>query len=192
MMDILDQLLSSRVRAKILEVLFLSPGLRINAYQLTQSTNQNYNAVWKELMRLESLGILRSVRNGKTKEYFVNPDCPIERELSLLVLKTRGVGAMLREDLQNNGSVQIAFIFGSYANGTADDKSDIDLFLIGEVDSLFAANLCVQLESKIKRPVNYVLFTDNEWKNKKENGDPFILNIINSSKIFIKGDENGL
>lgn len=191
-MDMLDQLFSSRVRAKILEALFYSPGTRINAYQLTQSIGENYNAVWKELVHLESLGILKSVRKGKTKEYSLNLFCPIIEELRSMVLKTKGIGRFLHSQLSSLGLISAAFIFGSYAAGIADEKSDIDLFLIGQVDMLAFSELINQSELKIQRPINYITMTFVEWTEKKERQDPFISNLLNSPKIFLIGDENAL
>jgi len=191
-MDMLDQLFSSRVRAKILEALFYSPGTTINAYQLTHSIGESYNAVWKELVRLESIGVLKSVRKGKTKEYSINPFCSIIEELRSMVLKTKGIGRFLHSQVSSLGTIRAAFIFGSYAAGSADEKSDIDLFLIGQVDMLILSELINQSELKIQRPINYITMTFEEWTEKKERQDPFIINLLNSPKIFLIGDENGL
>lgn len=191
-MDILDQLLSSRVRAKILESMFLSSGLMINAYALTRTIGENYNAVWKELVRLESLGILKSVKRGKTKDYSVNPACPIEQELRSIVLKTKGIGSILREELGDKTAILAAFIFGSYAAGTADERSDIDLFLIGDPETISLSKMIYKVEEKIHRPINHIVMTPAEWNNKKKLNEPFIQNVINLPKIFIIGDNNAL
>jgi hypothetical protein len=84
----LATLFSSRVRAKVLAAFFLSPGEIFNAWQLARKLGENYSAVWKELVRLEGLGILVSQQRGNTKDYWVNETCPIVPELRLIVLKT--------------------------------------------------------------------------------------------------------
>lgn len=191
-MDILDQLFSSRVRAKILEAMFYAPGTMINANQLTHSIGENYNAVWKELVRLESLGILQSKRKGNTKEISINPFCPIIEELRSMILKTKGIGKFLQDQIATLGSIHAVFIFGSYAAGVADEMSDIDLFLIGQADMLTLSELIHQSELKIQRPINYITMTFEEWAEKKERQDPFIANLLNSPKIFLIGDENAI
>lgn len=55
-------------------------------------------------------------------------------ELRSIVLKTEGAGLEIKEKLQEMGGVNKAFIFGSYASGEADLRSDLDLMVIGEVD----------------------------------------------------------
>lgn len=44
----LETLLSSSVRARVLTAIFLSPGIERNAWELAQSLGENYSAVWKE------------------------------------------------------------------------------------------------------------------------------------------------
>jgi len=65
----LATLFSSRVRAKVLAAFFLSPGEKHNAWELAQSLAENYSVVWKELARLEGLGILTSEQRGNSKDY---------------------------------------------------------------------------------------------------------------------------
>ena len=64
----LEILFSSRVRAKILSAIFLSPGERWNANELSHSIGERYSAVWKELVKLEKIGILSSQKSGKSKD----------------------------------------------------------------------------------------------------------------------------
>lgn len=191
-MELLDRLFSSRVRAKILEIFFYTPGVAIHAYQVAQSIGENYSAVWKELVNLESLGILTSHRRGKVKEYLVNDSCPIIDELRSLVLKTRGLGNYLRDQISALKSVDAAFIFGSFAAGNADEKSDVDLLIIGDIDVMQLSELVHKSELKIKRPVNFILMNRSEWQAKKELQEPFIQNVLNSPKIFLIGDDNAI
>jgi biotin operon repressor len=55
----LTSLFSSRIRAKVIAAIFLSPGKKHNAWELAQKLNVTYSAVWKELGHLEELGVLR-------------------------------------------------------------------------------------------------------------------------------------
>jgi hypothetical protein len=105
----LASLLSSRVRSKVLSAFFLSPGEKHNAWALAQGLGENYSAVWKELVRLERLGILTSEQRGNSKEYQVNKNSPIAPELRSIVLKTEGAGRAIKEKLQEMDRVEEAF-----------------------------------------------------------------------------------
>lgn len=188
----LTTLLSSRVRARVLSALFLSPGIERNAWELTQSLGENYSAVWKELNRLEGMGILISEQRGNAKAYRVNYACPIEPELRSIVLKTEGLGGQLREKFGTIKNVQVIFIYGSVASGKADRYSDIDLMIIGEVDLEEISSLISEAERTLNRPINYVIFSETEWKERLTNEDPFALNVENSEKIVLVGDKDAV
>ena len=93
----LETLFSSRVRSKIIATLFMSPGVGFHALELAQRLGESYGAVWKELVRLENSGRLTNEHRGNSKGYQANTDCPIAPELGQIVLKTEGVGKVVRD-----------------------------------------------------------------------------------------------
>ena len=188
----LTSLFSSRIRAKVIAAIFLSPGDKFNAWELAQRLNVTYSAVWKELARLEGLGILTSEQRGKSKEYQVNNACPIAPELKSLILKTEGVGLVVREKLQEMGRVNKAFIYGSFASGEADARSDIDLMIVGEVALDQLAPVITTLEKELNRSINYIIYSEDEWNEKRTTKDPFWENVINSPKIMLIGENHAL
>lgn len=188
----LETLFSSRVRKKVLETFFLVPGERFNANRLSKKINENYSAVWKELNRLDEAGILQSESDEYSKEYQLDPNCPIASELQSIFLKTAGVFATLRDKLATSKEVNFAFIYGSYSAGDADRYSDLDLMIIGKIDLQDLATIIQEIEHEINRPVNYVVFPEEEWRTKRENDDPFISHIMEASKTMLIGDQNAL
>lgn len=188
----LEILFSSRVRVKILSVLFQSPGEPRNAHELAKSIGEHYSAVWKELVKLEKIGILSSQQHGNSKEYQINPQCPIANELRSIVIKTEGVGKVIKSTLEEMTTIQEAFIFGSYASGEADGRSDIDLMIIGEVDLEKLSPTISKLEKETNRPINYVIYSNEEWKYKEEKKDSFWVNVNEAPKIYIIGSTNAV
>jgi predicted nucleotidyltransferase len=186
----LETLFSSRVRAKIISKIFLSPGEKHNANALAQELGEYYSAVWKELVKLEKIGILSSQKNGNSKDYQINEKCPIVDELRSIVLKTDGMGTVLKKKLLDLNNVKEAFIFGSFASGEADERSDIDLMIIGEVNLDKLSPTISKLEKKINRPINYIIYSDEEWKTKENAQDTFWQHLNESPKIYIIGNEN--
>jgi predicted nucleotidyltransferase len=188
----LTSLFSSRVRAKVIAALFISPGEKFNAWELAQKLGVNYSAVWKELARLERLGILMSEQRGNSKEYQVNTECPIASELRSIILKTEGAGLMIRAKLQEMGNVKEAFIYGSYASGEADARSDLDLMIIGDIDLDQYAPVITEIEKALNRPINYVIYSEEEWTEKRTTKDPFWEHVTNAPKIMLIGENHDL
>ena len=185
----LETLLSSRVRAKVLAAFFLFPGSGYNAWELAQRLEESYSAVWKELVRLESLGILKSERRGNSKNYQVDDSCPIVPELRSIILKTEGVGFVIRDKLREMDGVKTAFIFGSFASGEVDTRSDLDLMIIGQINLSELAPVISELEKELNRPVNYIIYSEKEWNQKRSSEDPFWENVARSPKIMLIGEE---
>ena len=97
---------------------------------------------------------------------------------------------MIKEKLQYIGRVSEAFIYGSYASGNADSRSDLDLLIIGEINLDQLAPLISELEEDLNRPIDYIIFSEEEWKEKKDVNDPFWEDVVKSPKIRLFGGEN--
>ncbi|MBU4076923.1 MAG: nucleotidyltransferase domain-containing protein [Euryarchaeota archaeon] len=184
----LENLFTSKTRVKLLTLFLLNPGTELYVREIARRTNENTNAVRRELKNLEEIGLLTSARKGNLKYYAVNKSMSIYAELTNIILKTESVGKILTENLMKIGDIKAAFIYGSFAEGNAGGKSDIDLFIIGHVheDELI---LCIEkLETQLSREINYVLFTPDELNGRIQNKDPFVRNVLKEKKVMLIGE----
>jgi hypothetical protein len=120
------------------------------------------------------------------REFFLFP------ELKGIILKTTGMGLFLREKLENEYRIKIAFIYGSYAANQETTTSDIDLFVIGEIPSKELHAAVMETERVVHREINYTLFSPGEFCQKVRGRNGFVLNVLEGPKIFLKGDEDAL
>ena len=72
----LQQLLGSGLRAKLLGWLFGRPDERFFGRQVAGILNEDSTNVSRELARLATAGILNCRKEGRQKYYQANPDCP--------------------------------------------------------------------------------------------------------------------
>ena len=103
-------------------------------------------------------------------------------------MKTEGVSKSIKEILSRNGDIKIAFIYGSFASGEADQSSDLDIFLMGNIDEDQLLRELSKLEGEVGREINYVLFNSREVQKRIDENDPFILNVWEGPKIMLIGD----
>jgi predicted nucleotidyltransferase len=87
----LEILLGSKLRAKVLGWLFNHPDERYFVRQLTVLVHDDSTNVSRELARLEKTGILISTTEGKQKYYQANRKSPIFDDLHGLMVKTAGL-----------------------------------------------------------------------------------------------------
>jgi predicted nucleotidyltransferase len=188
----LQNLFSSNVRVALLTHLFTHPDESFYARELARRLEAHYNAVWRELNNLETLGLLSSEQQASVKVYRLDPAFPIYEELKRIVLKTTGLGQVLRQELNRLGSVQWAFVYGSVAAGEEDLRSDIDLMLVGQVDLMALSEVIARLEEQLGRAINYVVLSQHELMGRLAEGEPFLTNVLAGPKIMLIGEEDGL
>ncbi len=184
----LEQLLGSRLRARVIGWLFTHPDERFYVRQLAALLSEDSSNLSRELARLESIGIVTSERDGQQKYYRPNPRSSVFEELKRIAMKTAGVVDVLREALESHGeSIWTAFLFGSHARQEQTADSDIDLMIIGDVDEIALQDSIARAESELRRTVNYSLLSQQEYDEKRGSGDGFVASVLRGPKVVVLG-----
>jgi len=185
----LSSALFGKVRREVLALFFSHPDESFYLRQIARMTGVGQGAVQRELKRLTEAGIITRIGHGRQVDYQVKHDCPIFSELLSLITKTAGLADVLRKALAPIADqIEIAFIYGSQAHGTAGASSDVDILIAGNVDELTLHRVITQAEMHLDRAVNYTLLDQREFKNRREEKGGFLDRVLNSKIIFIVGN----
>ena len=185
----LEKLLGSRLRARVIGWLFTHADERYYVRQLADLLGEDSTNLSRELTRLEGLGVVVSQREGTQKHYHANSDLPIFDELRSIAVKTVGLVEVLSAALVPYGSkIALAFVYGSLAQGTHSAKSDVDLVIVGNLDAVDLHRAIVQAEDKLKRAVNYSLFSPEEFQRERDNADSFLSSVLSGPKLLVIGN----
>jgi predicted nucleotidyltransferase len=191
MSNVLDKIFGSRTRAKLLGWFFTHMDEEFFVRQLAPILKEDPTNLSREMAKLETLGILTSLRQGNLKQFRVNKGGSLFPELRGLVLKTTGIAGEIKAELESIKGVRLAFIYGSFAKGTETADSDVDLFIVGKV-SLDALDTVLQrLEKKLGRTINYVVYNRKEFHEKVTSRDGFITDVLKGEKIVLTGEADG-
>jgi len=178
--------LFGKVRRRLLTLLLLDPDESFNFREIRDKVESGSGAVHREIANLVEAGILTRREMGNQTRYQANRDSAIFSELRSLFLKTSGVPELLRKALKPiNGRTSLAFIFGSYAEGTLGTGSDIDLMVVGDVGFSEVAVALQAVQNEIGREINPAVYSPASLKERKETG--FIMGVLQGEKIFLKG-----
>ena len=189
----LDELLGSKLRAKLIGWFMVHTDERYFVRQLTSLIKEDPTNVSRELARLARLGILESSREGRQKYYWVNRSSPFFQELRGLAIKTIGIRDVVRAQFKAiSGRIKVAFIFGSFAEGRETPRSDIDIMVIGETTFAEVCDALRPAHEIIGREINPTVYPQKEFKAKLKSGHHFLKSILEAKKIFLMGDENEL
>lgn len=179
----LEKLITSKVRRKLLTELLMNPSRAYYCRQLARLTRQSVPTVHKELRSLESAGLLRARRRANRRYYRVNTRFPGYRELQRLILTTEAVGDPFRVRLKRLGSIQQAFIYGSFAAGNPTSRSDVDLMIVGNPDADELALLAQDLELSLGRDVNYMVVEPKESQAGRGDEVAFLADVQNGPTV---------
>jgi predicted nucleotidyltransferase len=183
--------LFSHYRCQVLALLLLRPDEHLHVREIARMTGLPAGSLHRELKLLTNAGLLVRQTVGNQVHYQANRNCPIFDELASIFRKTSGLADLLLEALLPlKNDLELAFVFGSMANGKQQTTSDIDVFIIGTVSFETAVQALTTTQSLLKREINPVVMTHERFTKSIEGGDRFISRIIAEPKIFIIGDSN--
>jgi hypothetical protein len=110
-----------------------------------------------------------------------------------LVAKSSGLGFDIIKNRAKLGKIKFAMMSGRYIRGLPKKSgTDVDLLIVGTVVLPELAQLVKSEEAKKERELNYTVMTDEEFIFRKNRRDPFVLSILEGSRIMIVGDEEEL
>lgn len=191
MIDITN-IFKSKARKAIFQLYFNNPDSEYYLRQLEKILNIPVSIIRKELMMLEEKGIFISKKRGMQVYFYLNKPYPLFEELKSIVFKTIGVKGVMQKALLKIEGISAAFIYGSYAKGEENANSDIDLFIIGNINADKLISEIQRIENLVKREINYCFYSLSDWKDKKKKKNSFIMDVIENAKIFLIGGENDL
>jgi uncharacterized protein len=188
-MNILAEILSSRVRAEIFRILFGTDVQEYHLREIQRRAKLAIGTVQQETTKLEKLELIIRQQDGNRTYYKANRLHPLYRDIHNLVLKTIGLSDILRTVLSIE-TIRFAFVFGSFASGTEKSDSDVDVFIVGEIGLRVVSKLLKEPISRIGREINPHVMTLKEFITRKSEKEHFVKNVIESPKLMIIGTEN--
>ena len=161
--------------------------------QIVRATGAGLGPVQRELKQLTAVGIIRRTVQGRQVYYQANPDSPIFKELKSLITKTAGVAEMLQNALATlSDRITIALVYGSVARGEENQRSDVDLLIVGDVAFSEVVKALRSAQETLGREINPTVYPVDEFHSRIAEEHYFIQDVLSDSKIFVIGDEHGL
>jgi hypothetical protein len=182
----LEKLLGSSARAKVLGVALFQDGLHLR--EIARRAGVSPSEAARELALFVGMCLLKREMKGRQVFFYPDRKSPIYTEMRSLYLKTDGAFGILREALNGIATVRYAFIFGSMAGGKEVTGSDIDVMVIGDCDDDELSRRMFQAGGKISRAVNYIHWSWGDFRKKLRDGSPFLRDIVKKGVAWLEGD----
>src|SRR3989338_168363 len=176
-------------QGEILNLMFSNPDKRYYMAEVAKILGKESANYQRYIEKMISDGILCEERIGNMRFFWLNKDYQLYNEIKAMISKTIGIEAQLREIIEKIDTIETAFIFGSFATDKFNSGSDIDLFIIGEVNEDNFIEEITKLEMQISRDVNYHIYKKQELVEKFANNS-FMNNVFSNKMILLKGNIN--
>ncbi|MCB0698561.1 MAG: winged helix-turn-helix transcriptional regulator [Chitinophagales bacterium] len=157
----LETLISSRTRIKLLLRLFLNPGTTAYLRGLAEEFDESTNSIRVELNRFEDADMLLSESKGNKKYYKANNKHPLFHDINRILLKYIGVDKVIEVIIERMGKLERVYLTGDYAKGK--DSGIIDLVFVGDIDKQYLLDMVGKGERMIDKKVRFITYDSDEW-----------------------------
>lgn len=167
-------------------------GAELHTNEIIRRTGANSRSVQIALEKNERAGLLTSRRVGNLRLWRMDPSNPLYPSVRELVARTRGVPARLAEALRRIRGVTLAFLFGSYVTAMDNPTSDIDLFVVGDLDWTEVGEAAREAGRQLGREVNPIVWSEAEFARPPEPSRAFLDTVLGNPIMWLVGDRTEL
>ena len=187
-----SDLITSKSRVKLLSVFLGAPDEMYHVRELVRRTNDEINAVRRELFFLEKKGILIREPRANRVYYSLSKSYPFYYDLIRLGSKNVGLGAEVVKNRAKLGKIKYAMFSGRFLRKMKEQPDEVDFLIVGNVVLPELALLIREEEKRLNTEINYTVMTEDEFDFRKKKRDPFILAILSGSRVMLMGDEEAM
>ena len=159
----LETLITSKTRIKLLVRFFLNPESRSYLRSLANEFGESTNAIRLELNKFEEANLLTADLEGNRKFYKANQQHPLYEKVHGLVRHHLGIDALVEHVVHKLGNLSSVYLTGVMAKGS--NSNIIDLILVGkDINREYLGGLIHKAEEVINRKIRYALYNKEEFE----------------------------
>tara|TARA_B100001939_G_C16829104_1_gene567837 strand:+ start:387 stop:896 length:510 start_codon:yes stop_codon:yes gene_type:complete len=152
----LNKLITSKTRLRLLIKFFINQANRGYLNGLASEFNESTNSIRKELNHLSDAGYLEKYKDNNKVAYKANIKHPMFEILQKVVFKHLGLEDIVEHVLAQMGEVKEIHLIGDYARGL--DTGFIEVLLIGDqLNAKYILQLEQKIEKLIERKVQFII-----------------------------------
>jgi hypothetical protein len=174
MPEILEVLMGSQPRARIMRFFVLNPGKEFLFSEVRERTQMSLGDTRREVAAFEKIGLINVVVRDRKKHYALNEGFVYFNELRNLYVKSN-VYPQCTEvlNIKSIGSVKLVMISGVFMNY---GRSEIDLFIVADDISRSKLDRAIAaIEAELGKEVRYMLLRSEEFQYRLDMMDRFLI-----------------
>ena len=177
----IEKLFGSKTRAKLLKLFFESPEKSFYVREMTRVIDEQVNSVRRELLNLESIGIIKKETFDNKIYYSANGKHPFCRPLvEMFSMRTNTSRERVsRESIWEDYCRPVKkYLAGLIVTNRLPGQDGIDLLIIGDDKTKKLTRWAEIVEKKKGKPINYAILSIDDFNYRKSVKDRFIEDIF--------------
>lgn len=174
----IEQLFDSPIKMRLLKFFLRNPEEEFCVSDIAKKTGCGSAETKRHILKLKEMSVLvrRPGKKGKPN-FSLNAQFLLYPELKNLILKSIPLPInKLKKHLKSLGGVKLGVISGVFIN---EEGCRADLLLVGErINQKKINNFIRKTEQSIGREINYVVFSQKEFKYRMDVRDRFVRDIL--------------
>lgn len=177
----LEKLFGSKTRTKLLGLFFGNTDKSYYVREITRVIDEQINSVRRELLNLDSVGIVKNETYDNKVYYSANMKHPYARPL--MELFSARVGGVREKDVKKSGWEEYIRPVRNYLRALVvtnrlPGQEGIDLLIIGDDKTKKLTHWAEVVEKKQGRPINYVILSQDDFLYRRSVRDRFIIEVL--------------
>jgi hypothetical protein len=157
----IDTLITSKTRIKLLTRLFLNPETTGYLRGLAEEFGESSNAIRLELNRFEEARLLTAGMQGNKKIFRANTTHPLFGDINSILRKHLGLDHIIEKVAHNLGDLHSVYLTGNYAGGKPEGNLEL-LFVGNNIKTDYLDHLIKKAEKMISRNITTNILTEKE------------------------------
>ena len=177
----IEKLFGSKTRAKLLKLFFESPTKSFYVREMTRVIEEQINSVRRELLNLESIGIIKNETFENKVYYSANNKHPFYRPL--IDIFSKKIDSTREKDVKETTWEEYCrpvknYLKGLIVTNRLPGQEGIDLLIIGNDKTKKLTRWAEVVEKKQGNPINYVIMSADDFVYRKNVRDRFISDLF--------------
>jgi len=176
-----EKLFGSKTRAKLLKLFFENPEKSFYVREMTRVIGEQINSVRRELLNLESIGIIKNETFDNKVYYSANSKHPFYRPM--IDIFSKKIDISREKDVKETTWEEYCrpvknYLKGLIVTNRLPGQEGIDLLIIGNDRTKKLTRWAEVIEKKQGKPINYAIMSADDFTYRKNVKDRFISEIL--------------
>ena len=191
----LEKLFGSKTRTKLLSLFFGNPERSYYVREMTRVIDEQINSVRRELLNLESIGIIKNETYDNKIYYSANNKHPYARALVMLFSSRTDVAVETAVVKPNAWEEYVRpvknYLTCLIVTNRLPGQEGVDLLIVGDDRTKKLTHWAEVVEKKGGKPLNYVIMSRDDFQYRLNVKDRFVSEVLEMS-ILEKIDPEGI